>query len=78
MDAVTLIVTALGAGAGSAVQDGACEAVQDAGARLKALVSLVDEAGSRSGRYVVTVRESQGVQVGDRNVQTNIFRPGLG
>jgi hypothetical protein len=128
MDPVTLIVTALGAGAGSALQDGASEAVKDAYARLKALVkkrfadrpkaelvlaqhesapqtwemplaaelsaagadgdtdlvvvaqalmSLVDEAGSRSGKYVVTVRDSQGVQVGDRNTQTNIFRSGL-
>ena len=127
MDPVTLIVTALGAGAGSALQDGASEAVKDAYARLKALVkkrfagvpkaelvlaehesapltwgkplaaelsaagadgdvdlvavaqtlmSLVDEAGSRSGKYVVTVRDSQGVQVGDRNTQTNIFRSG--
>ena len=127
MDPVTLIVTALGAGAGSALQDGASEAVKDAYARLKALVKkrfagrpkaelvlaehesapqtwdkplaaelsaagadadtdlvavaqalmrLVDEAGSRSGKYVVTVRDSQGVQVGDRNTQTNIFRSG--
>ncbi len=127
MDPVTLIVTALGAGAGSALQDGASEAVKDAYARLKALVKkrfagrpkaelvlaehesapqtwdkplaaelsaagadgdrdlvavaqalmrLVDEAGSRSGKYVVTVQDSQGVQVGDRNTQTNIFRSG--
>ena len=42
----------------------------------QALMSLVDEAGSRSGKYLVTVRDSQGVQVGDRNTQTNIFRSG--
>ena len=129
MDPVTLIVTALAAGAASALQDGTSAAVKDAYARLKALVtkrfagrakaelvlaehqaapqtwekplaaelsaagaesdadlvaaaqalmSLVDEAGSRAGKYVVTVRDSQGVQVGDHNTQTNIFRPGPG
>jgi hypothetical protein len=127
MDPVTLIVTALAAGAASALQDGTSAAVKDAYARLKALVtgrfagrakaelvlaehqatpqtwekplaaelsaagaegdadlvaaaqvlmSLVDEAGSRAGKYVVTVRDSQGVQVGDHGTQTNIFRPG--
>jgi hypothetical protein len=126
MDPVTLIVTALAAGAASALQDGASAAVKDAYARLKALVtkrfadrpkgelvlaehqaapqtwekllaaelsaagaesdaglvaaaqalmSLVDEAGSRSGKYLVAVRDSQGVQVGDHNTQTNTFGP---
>lgn len=124
MDPVTLIVTALAAGAATALQDGTAQAVKDAYARLKALVmrrfagrakaelvlaehetapqtweaplaaeltaagadadahlvaaaqalmSLVDEAGSRSGKYAVTVRDSQGVQVGDHNTQTNTF-----
>ena len=124
MDPVTLIVTALAAGAASALQDGAAAAVKDAYARLKALVSrrfidrptaelvlaehesapqtwekplaaelfaagagddadlaaaaqalmsLLDEAGSRSGKYLVTVHGSQGVQVGDHNMQTNTF-----
>jgi hypothetical protein len=127
MDPVTLIVTALAAGAASALQDGASSAVKDAYARVKALVMrrfanrpkgelvlaeheaapqvweaplaaelsaagaggdadlvaaaqalmvLVDQAGSRSGKYVVAVRGSQGVQVGDRNTQTNTFGPG--
>jgi hypothetical protein len=126
MDPVTLIVTALAAGAASALQDGAAAAVKDGYARLKALVakrfanrpkgelvlaehqaapqtwevplagelsaagaagdadlvaaaqalmSLVDEAGSRSGKYLVSVRDSQGVQVGDHNTQTNTFGP---
>src|SRR5690242_9816050 len=117
MDPVTLIVTALAAGAASALQDGTAQVVKDTYVRLKALVrerfdgrskgelvlaehevapetweaplaaelsaagaagdaelvaaaqalmSLIDEAGSRSGRYAVTVRDSQGVQVGDR------------
>jgi hypothetical protein len=124
MDPVTLIVTALAAGAASALQDGASAAVKDAYARLKALVTkrfanrpkgelvlaeheaapptwekplaaelsasdaggdadlvaaaqalmnLVDETGSRAGKYLVTVHSSQGVQVGDHNTQTNIF-----
>jgi RIP homotypic interaction motif len=126
VDPVTLIVTALAAGAASALQDGAAAAVKDAYARLKALVTkrfadrpkaelvlaehesapqtwekplaaelsaagaeddadlaaaaqalmgLLDEAGSRSGKYLVTVHGSQGVQVGDHNTQTNTFGP---
>ena len=126
MDPITLIMTALAAGAASALQDGASAAVKDAYARLKglvskrfadrpkgglvlaehetapqtwhaplaaelsavgaegdadlaaaaqALMSLVDEAGARSGKYVVAVRDSQGVQVGDHNTQTNTFGP---
>ncbi len=124
MDPVTLIVTALAAGAASVLQDGTAAAVKHAYARLRALVerrfaglpkgelvlaehetapqtweaplaaelsaagagedydlvaaaqalmSLVDEAGSRSGKYAVVVRDSQGVQVGDHNTQTNTF-----
>jgi microcompartment protein CcmL/EutN len=42
-------------------------------AAAQALMSLVDEAGTRSGKYAVTVRDSQGVQVGDHNTQTNTF-----
>ena len=126
MDPVTLIVTALAAGAASALQDGVSAAVKDAYARLKALVTkqfadrpkaelvlaeheaapqtweaplaaelsavgaegdtnlvaaaqalmnLVDEAGSQSGKYLITVHGSQGVQVGDNNTQTNTFGP---
>ena len=129
MDPVTLIVTALAAGAASALQDGTSTAMKDGYTRLKALVSkrfagrakaelvlaehqaapqtwekplavelsaagadsdadlvaaaqtlmsLVDEAGSRAGKYVVTVRDSQGVQIGDYGTQTNIFGPGPG
>ena len=124
MDPVTLVVTALAAGAASALQDGASAAVKDAYAQVKALarkriahrpqgelvlaeheaapqtwqaplaaelsaagaagdsdlllaaralMNLVDETGSRAGKYTVTVRGSQGVQVGDRNTQTNTF-----
>jgi hypothetical protein len=127
MDPTALIVTALGAGAGSALQDETSAAVKDAYARLKAavkkkfagrskgelvlaeyeaapqmwkvllaeelssadvesdteliaaaqaLMSLVDEGGSESGKYLVTVDESQGVQVGNCNTQTNTFEAG--
>ena len=47
-------------------------------AAAQALMSLVDAAGSQAGKYVVTVRDSQGVQVGDHGTQTNIFRAGPG
>ena len=128
MDPVTLIVTALAAGAASALQDGVSAAVKDAYARLKtlvtkqfadrpeaelvlaeheaapqtweaplaaelsavgaegdadlvaaaqALMNLVDETGLRSGKYLITVHGSQGVQVGDHNTQTNTFGPPL-
>jgi hypothetical protein len=126
MDPVTVIVTALTAGAASVLQDGVSAAVKDAFAQLKALVkarlagrpkgelvlaeyeaapqtweaplaaelsaagaernadllaaaqvlmSLVDEKGTRTGKYLVTVHDSQGVQVGDHNTQTNTFGP---
>ncbi len=124
MDPVTLIVTALGAGAALGLKDMASAAVKDAYTSLKALVarrlagrrdgelvlvrheeapeawegplvaeltaagaaddaglvaaaqalmSLVDEVGSRAGKYDVRVQHSQGVQVGDHNTQHNIF-----
>ena len=127
MDPVTLIVTALAAGAASALQDGASAAVKDAYARLRAavrkrlvgrpdgdlvlarheaapqtwqapltaelseagagddgdltaaaqaLMELLDAAGSQVGKYAVVVSGSHGVQVGDRNTQTNTFGPG--
>jgi hypothetical protein len=122
MDPITLIVTALAAGAVSGITDSASSAVKDAYASLKALVRkrlagrpdaelvlarheqapetwqaplaavlgdagadrdtdlvvaaqallrLVDAAGA--GKYVVDVRGAQGVQVGDRNRQDNVF-----
>jgi hypothetical protein len=124
MDPVTLIVTALAAGAASALQDDAKESVKAAYARLRGkitkrfsgrkvgglalaehegapdmwepqlraelaetgaaddpdlvgaaqvLMSLVDEAGALSGKYVVSIQGGQGVQVGDHNTQTNYF-----
>jgi hypothetical protein len=44
-------------------------------AAAQVLMSLVDEEGTRSGKYLVTVHDSQGVQVGDHNTQTNTFGP---
>ena len=127
MDPITLIVTALAAGAALGVKDAASSAVKDAYAGLKALakrrlagrpdaevvlarheqapqtwqapllaelgeagadrdrdlvaaaqalMNLLDQAGSRSGKYLVSVRDSQGVQVGDHNTQTNTFGSG--
>jgi hypothetical protein len=37
------------------------------------VMALMDEAGSSAGKYLVDVRGAQGVQVGDRNTQTNTF-----
>lgn len=124
MDPVTLIATALAAGATSVVQDDPSPATQSANTRLRALVarrfagrpaaelvlaeydadpavwekplaaslsavgagddadlvdaakallSLVDRAGARAGKYAVTIENSQGVQIGDHNSQTNTF-----
>ena len=42
-------------------------------AAAEALMKLVDGAGSRAGKYTVNVSGSQGVQVGDRNQQKNVF-----
>jgi hypothetical protein len=39
----------------------------------QALVQLMDEDGTRAGKYLVDLRGAQGVQVGDRNTQTNTF-----
>lgn len=126
MDPVTLILTALGAGAALGAKDTASAAVKDAYEGLKAqvkkrfegrpdgelvlaryeeapgswkgpiaaeltaagadadvdlvaaaqaLMTLVDEAGTRVGKYNVQVHGGQGVQVGDYNTQHNTFGP---
>ena len=122
MDPVTLIVTALAAGAASAYQDDAKGAVKTALARLRGLVKkrfkdpangeyvlekhasapeiwrpalqqelaesgagndaelvaaalellrLLDVPGTRAGESAVIVRDSQGFQIGDHNIQVN-------
>jgi hypothetical protein len=42
-------------------------------AAAQTLMNLVDEAGARAGKYTVDVRGAQGVQIGDRNSQDNVF-----
>jgi hypothetical protein len=125
MDPITLIVTALAAGAASAMQDDAKSAVKTAFERLRHLVKkrfaspdngefmlekhasapdiwqaplrqelvssgaasdselieaaqrlleLVDPQGTGARKYVVTIENSAGVQVGDHNSQVNHFR----
>jgi RIP homotypic interaction motif len=39
----------------------------------KALMEIIDQAGTKSGNYNVTIKDSKGVQVGDGNFQTNNF-----
>ncbi len=39
----------------------------------RALMTLVDGAGARAGKYTVDVRGAQGVQIGDHNRQDNVF-----
>jgi hypothetical protein len=125
MDPVTLIVTALAAGAATGITESAASAVKDAYTSLRALarkrlagrpdaglilarhetapetwqaplvavleeagaeddtdlvtaaqalMSLMDEAGARAGKYTVDARGAYGVQVGDHNRQDNVFR----
>jgi long-subunit fatty acid transport protein len=40
----------------------------------QALMSLMDKAGARAGKYTVDTRGAYGVQVGDHNRQDNVFR----
>jgi RIP homotypic interaction motif len=42
-------------------------------ATAKALMEIIDQAGAKSGKYNVTIKDSKGVQVGDGNVQVNNF-----
>jgi hypothetical protein len=42
-------------------------------AAAKALMDLIDQAGARSGKYNVTIKDSKGVQVGDHGFQINTF-----
>jgi hypothetical protein len=40
----------------------------------EALLRMVDEAGARTGKYAVDARGAQGLRIGDRNTQQNVFR----
>jgi hypothetical protein len=42
-------------------------------ATAQALMELIDEAGSRAGKYNVTVTNSKGVLIGDYGYQVNAF-----
>src|SRR6266516_567632 len=42
-------------------------------AAAQALMNMVDDAGARAGKYKVGVRGAQGIQIGDRNRQDNVF-----
>ncbi|MGH3937981.1 MAG: hypothetical protein ACRDTG_04990, partial [Pseudonocardiaceae bacterium] len=42
-------------------------------AAAQRVMAIVDEAGTRSGKYTVDLRGAQGVQVGDGNHQVNSF-----
>lgn len=50
-------------------------AANDSGlvAAAKALMDLIDQAGAKSGKYNVTIKDSKGVQVGDQGFQINTF-----
>jgi RIP homotypic interaction motif len=39
----------------------------------RALMELADAAGTAAGKYNVTIKHSQGVQLGDHNIQVNRF-----
>jgi hypothetical protein len=36
-------------------------------------MELLDQAGAKSGKYNVTVKDSKGVQIGDGGFQVNTF-----
>jgi hypothetical protein len=42
-------------------------------AAAKALMEIIDQAGAKSGKYNVTIKNSKGIQVGDGNFQINNF-----
>jgi hypothetical protein len=42
-------------------------------AAAQALMDLVDAAGAKSGKYTVTINNSEGVYVGDHGIQVNRF-----
>lgn len=39
----------------------------------KGLMELIDQAGVKSGKYNVTIKDSKGIQLGDGNIQVNRF-----
>ena len=63
MEPVTLITTEL-TEAGAAGDN-------DLVAAARAVMELVDQPGAKSGKYIVTIKDSKGIQIGDRNIQVN-------
>jgi hypothetical protein len=47
-------------------------------AAAQALLDLISEADRRAGKYTVDARGAQGVQIGDRTRQNNVFNPPAG
>lgn len=45
----------------------------DTVAKAQELMALLDSRGARSGKFHVDIRGTQGVQIGDRNMQVNTF-----
>jgi hypothetical protein len=43
-------------------------------AAAQALMRLLDNSGTRAGKYTVDVRGAQGVQIGDHSTQHNVYR----
>ena len=58
--------------------DAAAERDLDLVGAARALLSLVDEAGARAGKYTVDVRGAQGVQIGYHGRQDNVFNAPAG
>ena len=56
------------------LQEAGAEHDIDLVAAAQALMSLIDRAGARAGKYTVDTRGAYGVQVGDHNRQDNVFR----
>jgi hypothetical protein len=42
-------------------------------AAAEALMEIIDQAGAKSGKYNVTIKDSKGVQIGDGSFQINNF-----
>ena|ERR1017187_45213 len=47
----------------------------DLAAAAEALMRLIEDTGTRTGKYTADVRGAQGVQIGDHNRQDNVFNP---
>ena len=56
------------------LEEAGAEHDTDLVAAAQALMSLMDKAGARAGKYTVDTRGAYGVQVGDHNRQDNVFK----